>query len=296
MVRVMECWKTSSELRKYVFDSLKEMGTKPNYHKGQNFLIDANIIEFQIKKSNIVSSDIILEIGGGLGNLTKCLANKAKRVYVIESDNRFVRFLSNKFNSSSNVEIIQGDAVKIDFPSFTKCVSNLPYQISSPITFKLLENKFELAVLMYQKEFAQRFFAQVGSKDYSRLTVMINLKSECEYLRTVKPASFHPSPKIDSAIILMKRRDGGIARKDTDFGTFVTLLFSHKKKILRSIITNLLKNKGNSEFRNTIMEGIPYLERRIFTLSLEELTNLHKIIRDKMGEDLWSDIIFPNTI
>ena len=295
MVRIMECWKTSSELRKYVFDSLKVMESKPYYHKGQNFLINANIMNFQVNQADISPSDTILEIGGGVGNLTRCLANRAKFVYVIESDSKFAGFLSDKFSSSSNVEIIRGDAVKVEFPTFTKCVSNLPYQISSPITFKLLGKKFDFAVLMFQKEFAQRFFAKVGSKDYSRLTVMMNLKSECQYLKTVKPSSFYPAPKIDSALVSMKRKENTIININSDFDDFITLIFSHKKKILRSIISNLLKRKGHIELRNKVVSSLPYLERRIFTLSLEELVDLYKFIRAKIGEDLWSDIFSLNT-
>jgi 16S rRNA (adenine1518-N6/adenine1519-N6)-dimethyltransferase len=294
MVRVMECWKTSSELRKYVFDSLKEMESKPYYHKGQNFLINASIINFQVEQAEITPSDTILEIGGGVGNLTRCLVNRAKFVYVIESDSKFAGFLSDKFSSSSKVEVIRGDAVKTEFPTFTKCVSNLPYQISSPITFKLLGERFDFAVLMFQKEFAQRFFAKVGSKDYSRLTVMMNLKSECQYLKTVKPSSFYPAPKIDSAIVSMKRKEKTIAYMNSDFDDFITLIFSHKKKILRSTITNLLKRKGHIELRNKLVNSLPYLERRIFTLSLEELVDLYKFIRAKIGEDLWSDIFSLN--
>ncbi|NPD87122.1 MAG: ribosomal RNA small subunit methyltransferase A [Asgard group archaeon] len=290
----MECWKTSSELRKYVFDSLKEMESKPYYHKGQNFLISASIINFQVDHANIKPSDTILEIGGGVGNLTRCLVNRAKFVYVIESDIKFAGFLSDKFSTSSNVEVIQGDAVKVEFPTFTKCVSNLPYQISSPITFKLLEKKFDFAILMFQREFAQRFFAKVGTKDYSRLTVMINLKSECQYLKTVKPSSFYPAPKIDSAIVSMKRKEKITVNMNSDFDNFITLIFSHKKKILRSIITNLLKRKGYGELRNKIVNNLPYLERRIFTLSLVELIDLYKFIRTKIGEDLWSDIFSLN--
>jgi 16S rRNA (adenine1518-N6/adenine1519-N6)-dimethyltransferase len=295
MVREMECWKTSTELRKHVFESLKKIGTKPSHHKGQNFLINADIINYQVNKAEIASSDVILEIGGGLGNLTRCLAKEAKFVYVIESDRRFAKFLTDEFSNTSKVEIIQGDAVKVEFPSFTKCVSNLPYQISSPITFKLLDNEFEFSILMYQKEFAQRFFASVGSKDYSRLTVMMNLKAECKYLKTVKPTSFYPAPKVDSSLVALKKREKIAVDKNTGFDDFITIIFSHKKKILRSTINNLLKLKGHLELKTQVIDGLPYLERRIFTLSLEELVDLYKIIRAKIGEDLWSDIISLNT-
>ena len=165
----MDCWKSSSELRSYVITNLNQLNIKPSQQKGQNFLINSDVIKFQLAQANISSNDIVLEIGGGLGNLTRCIVNNVKKTYVIEADKKLAQFLQDTYSSTSNIEVIIGDAVKVDFPSFTKCISNLPYQISSPITFKLLRHPFEMAILMYQKEFAQRFFAVPGSSDYSRL-------------------------------------------------------------------------------------------------------------------------------
>ena len=150
----MDCWTSSFELRKHVFDSLKELNITPSSQRGQNFLIDSKIINFQVNQADIQSKDVILEIGGGIGNLSKCLASRAKKLIIIEQDKRMVNFLTGFLQDFANVEIIQGDAVKVDLPRFNKCISNLPYQISSPITFKLLEHTFDLAVLMYQREFA----------------------------------------------------------------------------------------------------------------------------------------------
>ena len=293
----MDCWKSSSELKSYVISNLRKLGIKPSQNKGQNFLINSNIIKYQIDKAEISSKDNVLEIGAGLGNLTKCIIAKAKKTFVIELDNRLVRFLRDEFSSFSNFEIISGDAVKVDFPSFNKCVSNLPYQISSPITFKLLEHQFENAILMYQREFAQRIFADPGTSDYSRLSVMINLKADCEYLKTIKPSSFLPPPKVHSSLVLVRRK--GIIQPiyESNFNDFVTLLFSNKKKIVRSVLLNNLKRKlkSNDKLKEINIEPILYSERRIFTLTKDELINLYNNLRTKIGEDLWLDIISLNT-
>lgn len=292
----MDCWKSSSELKSYVISSLNKLGIRPSRYMGQNFLINPHIINFQIEKADIGPKDIVLEIGGGLGNLTKCIVEKAKKTYVIEMDKKISKFLEERYSSFANFEVITGDAVRIDFPNFTKCVSNLPYQISSPITFKILNYDFDLAILMYQKEFAQRFFAKPNEKDYSRLSVMINLKAECEYLKTVKASSFLPAPKVQSSIISMKRKTSFAISEDAQFGEFVTLLFSHKKKIVRSVLLNTLKRrkKESERISDVKIEPVLYGERRIFTLSLEELIKLYSELKEKVGESTWSDIISQN--
>ena len=293
----MVCWNSSSELKHYVFESLKKLGKKPSHQKGQNFLIDASIIHFQIDKAQISSSDVVLEIGSGLGNLTLCLAKLAKKVYAIESDKTLAKFLEDSTESYTNIEVIIGDAVKTDLPNFNKCVSNLPYQISSPITFKLLDYSFDLAVLMFQKEFAQRLFAEPGTADYSRLTIMAKLKATCNYLRTVKPNSYYPQPKIHSSIVSIQKKKETSVENHDDFKLLITLLFSNKKKIVRSVLSNQLKRKAKLNIypKIDILDSLPYAERRIFTLSLEELIQLYEVIKTEIGEDMWSDIISLNT-
>ncbi|MBY9001113.1 MAG: ribosomal RNA small subunit methyltransferase A [Candidatus Heimdallarchaeota archaeon] len=293
----MDCWKSSSELKSYIITSLNQLGIKPSQQKGQNFLINSDIIKFQVAQANISTNDVILEIGGGLGNLTRCMVNNVKKMYVIEADRRLAQFLQDTYSSTSNIEIILGDAVKVDFPLFTKCISNLPYQISSPITFKLLNHSFELAILMYQKEFAQRFFAEPGSHDYSRLSVMMNLRARCKYLKTIKASSFLPPPKIQSSIVSVQKKTETLIEDEIGFSKFVTLLFSHKKKIVRSVLSNVLRRKAK-QFTipiNLKIEPDRFTERRIFTLSLDELIDLYNNLKTKIGENLWLDIISQNT-
>jgi 16S rRNA (adenine1518-N6/adenine1519-N6)-dimethyltransferase len=293
----MDCWNSSTELRNYIFESLKQLQIKPSNQRGQNFLIDANIIHFQIKQADIHPKDTILEIGGGLGNLTKCLAQKAKKVYVIENDRRIFNFLNDKYGVHSNIEIIYGDAVKLDFPFFTKCISNIPFQISSPITFKLLDYSFDLGIIMYQKEFAQRLFAEPGTKDYSRIAVMIQSRAVCKYLKTVKPTSFYPSPKIHSALVSIQKLKKELVKDLNNFSKFSTLLFTNKKKTVRNILVNLLKRKAkqNITLPDKVLETVPHLERRVFTLTIDELNEIFKILKKRIGEDLWSDITSQNT-
>ncbi|MHA2357210.1 MAG: 16S rRNA (adenine(1518)-N(6)/adenine(1519)-N(6))-dimethyltransferase RsmA [Candidatus Heimdallarchaeaceae archaeon] len=292
----MECWDSSSELRRYVLTNLKQLGVKPSQHKGQNFLIDTHILRYQVEQAEVNSSDVVLEIGGGLGNLTKCLASKAKKVYVIELDKRFGNFLKEEFQNLSNIEIIIGDAVKVEFPSFTKCVSNLPYQISSPITFKLLSRSFKKAILMYQKDFAERIFAQPGSKDYSRLSVMMTLRAHSQYLKTVKPSSFYPSPQVQSAIVSLEAKEVIEVKDVEDFSLLINLLFSHKKKVVRSILNNLFKRKEKSDIilPKDILDSLQFADRRVFTLTLKELIDLYQSVKQRIGEDKWLNIISPN--
>ncbi|MHA1866037.1 MAG: 16S rRNA (adenine(1518)-N(6)/adenine(1519)-N(6))-dimethyltransferase RsmA [Candidatus Heimdallarchaeaceae archaeon] len=274
------CWKSSKELRYHVFSSLKYLGVNPTKIRSQNFLIDSNIIKYQIEKAGINQEDIVLEIGGGLASLTKCLAEKAKKVYCIELDKIFSKFLRDYFSTYNNVEIISGDALKIEWPSFSKSVSNLPYQISSPITFKLLEQSFQVAVLMYQKEFAERLFAEPGSKNYSRLSVMVKLKGKVKYLKTINEHSFYPQPKVKSALVEIKPLNRELNLDIIQFGEFVTNLFTLKGKTVRSALKINFKNTFSSlsEKEKEKLEKLPFIHRRIFSLTQNELIELYNEI------------------
>ena len=276
----MQCWSNSSELRTYVHECIKTIGIRPSKFSGQNFLIDASIINFQVQQAEINSKDIILEVGGGIGNLTKCLVKNAKKVYVIEFDKRLYDFLNDNFSIYDKVEIILGDAVKVEWPHFTKCVANLPYQISSPFTFKLLATTFEKSLLLYQKEFAMRMQAKPGEKHYSRLSVMVQFKALCRYLKTIKPTSFYPPPKVESALVELKPKDYTIEIEEELFQLFVTKLFNNKKQLVRKVVARLCKNLNDIEETRSIIQNLPLSNRRVFTLTLEELFEIFGYLRD----------------
>lgn len=239
---------------------------------GQNFLVDKRVAEREVEYANIKDNDVVLEIGPGQGILTRLLAKKAKKVIAIEIDKKLVDGL--KLSIPGNVELIHENALNIDFetlPKFNKIVSNLPFKISSPITFKLLEYNFQLAVLIYQKEFAERMVAIPGSKDYSRLSVGVYYKTECEILEAIPKICFKPQPKVDSCTIrLIPRKDPPFFLRDEKlFFELTRILFNHRRKKIK---TNL---KGIYDLNN-----VPYLDERVENLTPKQIGEISNILYD----------------
>lgn len=257
---------------------LKDYGIVLNRKLGQNYLID----DFKRKKilnfANLNSYDTVLEIGPGIGTLTFPMASVAKKVIAIEQDPRIAQILNNRLEEIGldNVEIINSDALKVDFPHFNKIVSNLPYQISSPITFKFLEYDFDLAILMYQKEFAQRMNAQVDSPHYSRLSVMIHFKAIVELLDNVSPQSFIPPPKVDSSVVkLVPLKE---IELDDFFASVVRALFQHRRKKAKKALKESFHEIGEfkkEEINNILKKMDCYLlEDRVFKLSPKDILGI----------------------
>ena len=232
---------------------------------GQNFLTDIKTAQREVEYANITKNDLVLEIGPGDGILTKILSQKAKQVIAVEIDEK----LANKIRelSLNNVEIISADILDLnleELPKFNKIVSNIPYQISSPLTFKILEYNFDLAVLIYQKEFAERMVAKPGSKKYSRLSVNVYYKAECELLELVPKEFFNPKPKVDSAMIKIDpRASPPFTVKDEDlFFQLINNLFSQRRKKIKNIIKSKYQYK---------LKEIPFSEKRVEELSPEDI-------------------------
>lgn len=215
---------------------LKENNIRLNKRKGQNYLVDSNILTKIVEHSEISPGDVLLEIGAGIGTLTIPLAAKAKKVIAVEHDPKIAAVLEKRLQNLDifNVEVIVADATKIDFPEFNKVVSNLPYKISSPITFKLLKYNFDYAILMYQLEFAQRMVANPGDSNYSRLSLMLHFCADIDLLFEVSKHCFFPEPQISSAVI--KMRPNKKAKIDEFFIKTSRALFQHKKKKVRNAL------------------------------------------------------------
>lgn len=201
--------------------------------KGQHFLVDQRVIGRIADYAELEPSDVVLEIGPGTGNLTEVLSARAGKVYAIEVDPALASDLDGRF---SNVEVIHGDALKVDLPFCNKIVSNLPYQISTKITFRLLQTRFDLAVLMYQKEFAKKMHAVPGSEEYGRLSVVVQHYADVQIMERVPRSAFLPSPEIESAIVRLRPRADGIDVDDRKFIDLVTGLFSHRRKKLKKAL------------------------------------------------------------
>ncbi len=234
----------------------------------QHFLIDERVANRQIEYANLNENDVVLEIGAGNGILTKRIAKIAK-VIAIEIDRKFIE----KLKKIRNVEVIHGDALKIDFNEleFNKVISNLPYHISSPITFKLLQKKFDLGILMYQKEFAERLVAKPGSKEYSRLSVMVYYKADCEILEYVPKKAFYPVPKVDSCIVKIIPIGKRFDVNEKIFEKVVKILFSHRRKKIK----NALKLHG-------IDKEVPYGDRRVEEIEPEKIVEICKALEENL--------------
>ncbi len=252
---------------------IKELGLRPNKRLGQNYLVDKDIANRQVQYANIGRSDTVLEIGPGLGTLTRILSERAKRVIAIEMDPTAVEYLRREVE---NVEIVQGDVLEIDLPAFDKVVSNLPYNISSPATFRLLEEKFQDGILMYQKEFAQRLVATKGSSEYSRLTVNAYCKARCELLEIVPKSAFYPEPKVDSSIVRMVPRPPPFQVTDKEhFQRLVKALFNHRRKQIGNSLMLEWRHLSDSEdLMKRIVKDLAYSHKRVEEMSPEEIGEL----------------------
>ncbi|KAL8150353.1 hypothetical protein V2J09_020161 [Rumex salicifolius] len=214
--------------------------------RGQHILKNPMVVEAIVNKAGIKSTDVILEIGPGTGNLTKKLLEAGKSVIAVEVDPRMVLELQRRFQGtpfSNQLKIIQGDVLKCDLPYFDICVANIPYQISSPLVTKLLQHKdihkagFRCAIIMFQKEFATRLVAQPGDHDYCRLSVNTQLKARVNHLLRVGKNNFRPPPKVDSSVVRIEpRRPLPIPHeKLQEWDSLLRICFSRRNKTLGSI-------------------------------------------------------------
>ncbi len=223
---------------------------------GQNFLKDEAVLNHIIESANLSKDDVVLEIGPGHGALTEKLAAVCKQVIAIELDERLIELLHTKFVGNQNVEIIQGDILKINLPELVassqllvhgyKVVANLPYYITSPIIRLLLETKYPPTemVVMVQKEVAERIVAKPGAM--SILAVSVQYYAKAEFLFTVFKQSFEPMPKVDSAIIKMSVTSNqqlvtSDKEKTKKFFRIVKSGFSAKRKTLINNLSNGLQ-------------------------------------------------------
>ena len=241
---------------------IADTGIVPKKSKGQNFLIDDRVADRHIGYAGIERSDRVLEVGPGLGILTRRLIEVSDDVTCIEIDDILADYITETYGDRLN--LIHADAVKAKFPEFDVFVSNVPYSVYTPIIFKLLDHSFRTAVVMVQKEFADRMVADVGSPDYSRLTVNLFYRADCEIMETVPASRFNPRPKVDSALVRITPRKAPFDVLDEKVFFKVTeVAFNHRRKK----IGTALKSAG------MIAPGsdIPYLDERIEHLRPAEI-------------------------
>lgn len=210
-----------------------------NKSYGQHILINAHILKEMVDKSAIRPTDVVLEIGPGTGNLTALLLERAKKVIAIELDPRMVSELTKRFKYSeyqNKFTLIPGDVMGVDLPFFDICVANIPYQISSPLVFKLLSHQptFRCAILMFQKEFAQRLIAKPGSDLYCRLSVNVQLLSKVDHLIKVGRNNFKPPPKVESSIVRIEPKNPRPNIDYLEWDGLLRICFIRKNKTLQA--------------------------------------------------------------
>lgn len=245
---------------------------------GQHFLMDRAVIERIAGYADLQPQDGVLEIGPGTGNLTDVLANRADLVYAVEIDPDLAAQLCYRF---SNVRVIKGDALKVELPRCNKIVSNLPYQISSAITYRLLSRPFETAVLMYQWELARRMTAGPGSEEYGRLAMVAGFLCRIEILEKVSKMAFRPVPQVDSAIVRLKPRLDRPEAEPADFMRLVEGLFNNRRKKVKKGLAAL--GAGRQALADLDAD---LLERRPEELTPDEAASLLGAITRKFGSSI----------
>ncbi|KGM95102.1 16S rRNA methyltransferase [Clostridium novyi A str. 4552] len=271
----MEKVMTKDVVQKYNFKFTKSLG--------QNFLTDQNVLDDIVNGSNVCEEDFVIEIGPGVGTLTKELLKKAKRVCAIELDSDLIPILTEELKDFPNFELIHKDALKVDFNELigdeksVKVVANLPYYVTTPIIARLLKEgyKFKLLTIMIQKEVAERIASEPNCKEYGALSILVQYYCDTEILRKVPPTCFIPQPKVDSIIIKLDRLDEPRVKvKDKElFFKIVRQSFNMRRKTLRNAIKSLGEVSGENIDRVFNDAGIDP-RRRGETLSLQEFGDL----------------------
>lgn len=261
---------------------LQDHQLAPNKKRGQNFLIHRQTAQNIIDQADVNSDDTIVELGVGFGALTIPLARRVKEVIGIEIDGGIIRYHQEKQILPDNVTLISQDLMKTDFKKLTaqcggrlKIIANLPYSISNPLLFKLIEHRdiMAWAVLMLQKEVGQRLTARCGSKEYGVLSILLGACAAVHPLLEINPALFHPRPKVDSVIVRI---------------TFeppppqVANLASHDKRLLKIIVNGAFQQR-----RKTLLNSLSAINLPQFNKSnIRQVLTQINIPQQKRAEQL----------
>jgi len=210
---------------------------------GQHILKNPLIVNAIVEKAAIKSTDTVLEVGPGTGNMTVKMLDKAKKVVACELDTRMAAELQKRVQGtpeSSKLHLIVGDVLKSDLPYFDCCVANLPYQISSPFVFKLLLHRpfFRCAVLMFQREFALRLVAKPGDKLYCRLSINTQLLAKVDHLMKIGKNNFRPPPKVESSVVRIEPKNPPPPINFKEWDGLVRIVFVRKNKTVAANFTS----------------------------------------------------------
>lgn len=258
---------------------------------GQNFLIDDEAVFGIVDAANISKEDLVIEIGPGLGTLTKELLEKAGKVICIELDKRMIEILEDRFSIFENFELINNDVLKVDLKETikkanmrnAKIVANLPYYITTPIIMKLLEDRLDIETItvMIQKEVADRLVTEPGKGDTGAITYAINYYTNPKRVLEVPNTAFIPAPKVNSTVIqleVLKEPSVNVENEEKLF-ELIKVAFMQKRKTLVNALVNSGKYGGKEKIEKALTELNVDLRIRPEKLKLEQFSILlHKIL------------------
>jgi 16S rRNA (adenine1518-N6/adenine1519-N6)-dimethyltransferase len=287
----------------YLTARFREAGIRPDIRHGQNFLIDLNLLDLLLNAADIQPTDVILEVGTGMGSLTSRMAEKAAAVVTVEIDERLYSLASEELAEFSNVLMLQVDALKsknhlepevlavvkeqleIDPARRFKLVANLPYNIATPILSNLLTCDVVPVSMTatIQKELAERMIAVPSTKDYSALSIWMQALCDIQIVRVLPPQVFWPKPKVHSAIVHIVPNPAKRERIPdlTFFHDFVRSLFLHRRKFLRGVLVVMLKEKLDKKIIDELLAAFHFREDvRAEQLDVETIFALSEAVKD----------------
>ena len=230
-----------------VAEILERHGLRLTRALGQHFLVDGNVLGRLLDAAGLTPEDTVLEIGPGIGTLTEELCGRARRVVAVEMDRRLIAIIGETLGSWPNLELVEGDAMRVDLAGLfspgerVKVVSNLPYNVATPLILRLLKElpQVESMVVTVQRELADRYLAEPGDPSYGGISVKMRLLSDARRLTYVPPTVFMPPPKVESAIVRFERKGASVPDTEIEpFFRFLNASFSARRKMLVNALSS----------------------------------------------------------
>ncbi len=295
------------QTQSFLIKRFKEVGIRPNTKRGQNFLIDLNLLKLLHDSAEIEPCDLVLEVGTGTGALTAMMADLAGAVVTVEIDRRLFQLASEELEGRENVTMLRADILKnkntlnpavmetvetqlqTDADRRFKLVSNLPYNVATPIVSNLLACPLtpRTMTITIQKELADRVTASPGTKDYGALSVWVQCQARAHIVRIMPPSVFWPRPKVESAILHIELDDQlrGRIPDLAFFHQFARSMFFHRRKFLRSVAVSAFKNRlTKADVDEVLAEQEIDGTRRTEELDVDTLLALGEAFRSRLPE------------
>jgi 16S rRNA (adenine1518-N6/adenine1519-N6)-dimethyltransferase len=258
---------------------------RPSKRLGQNFLNDNRVASRIVSAAELGAEDTVLEPGAGYGTLTHLLEHRAGRVIAVEKDRRLASHLRKEFEKSSSVSIIEGDVLRVELPAFNKVVGTPPYAVSSKLVIFLTKSKFDLASLVFQKEFGERLVAEPGTSDYGRLSIAAQRSLIVEPIMNISAGAFRPRPKVDSLLLRISPRQTDDSVDGKLFVELVRGLFNQRRRLVRSSLLHFLSKKLGRDKALATVKTVNLSEKRVFQLTIPDLEDLCRQLSGALGND-----------